>query len=91
VIALAVELTETGTKDSRKTPPSCYLNIGTNGTHRWGDGISLVKACLFGVTLHNYINSWNNSQPCSQNVAAQPISNSWCIITCPVIVFGSCV
>jgi len=46
VITLAAELTETGAKDSRKTPPSCNLNFGTNGTHRLGVGISLVKACL---------------------------------------------
>jgi len=91
VIKLAVEVTETGAKDWRKTPPSCNLNIGANGTHRLADGISLVKACLFDVTLHNYIHSWNSSQHCSQNVATQPISNSLCIITCPVIVFGSCV
>jgi hypothetical protein len=51
VITLAAGLTETGAKDSRKTPPSCNLNIGTNGTHRLGDGISLFKAYLFDVTL----------------------------------------
>ena len=58
MITLAAELAVTGAKDSRKTPPSCNLNCGTNGTIRLGVGIYLVKACLFDVTLHNYINSW---------------------------------
>ena len=91
MITLAAELTETGAKDSRKTPPPRNLNFGTNGTHRLGDGISLIKAYLFDVTLHNYINSWNTSQHRSQNVATQPIPNSWCMITCPAIAFGCCV
>lgn len=56
-ITFAAELAVTGAKDSGKTPSSCNLNCGTNGALRLGVGIYLVKACLFDVTLHNYIYS----------------------------------